>query len=58
MEQTISWTNIKGDWKPHQKSENILNRAMEHIKSVGYRVSVRWIFYRLLQVGISGIPLP
>lgn len=39
-------------WKPHAKSADTLNRAMEHIQSVPYKVSVRWVFYRLLQDGI------
>ena len=40
------------EWKPHHKSEEILSRAMEHIYSVDYKVSVRWVFYRLLQDGL------
>lgn len=52
MEQTISWANIKGDWKPHQKTAGILNQAINYIRSVDYKVSIRWVFYRLLQDGI------
>lgn len=42
-------TNIKSVSKSSQK---ILDRAYTHIKSVGYTVSLRWVFYRLLQDGI------
>lgn len=38
-------------WKPQEKSRVILDSAMAHIKSVPYRVSVRWVFYCLLQDG-------
>ena len=38
-------------YKPYKKGREILNRAMEHIKSVDYKVSLRWVFYRLLQEG-------
>ena len=38
--------------KPSEKNKRILDRAMEHIKSVPYRVSLRWVFYRLLQDGL------
>lgn len=39
-------------YRPHAKSREVLDTAMRHIKSVNYRVSVRWVFYRLLQDGI------
>lgn len=32
----------------------IRDRALEHIKAVPYRVSLRWVFYRLLQDGLYG----
>lgn len=40
-------------YKPYRptKNEPILERAMEHVKSVPYRVTLRWLFYRLLQDG-------
>jgi len=38
-------------YKPYGKTKKILDRAMEHIESVDYQVSVRWVFYRLLQEG-------
>lgn len=38
-------------YSPNKKNGEILDRAMEHIKSVPYRVSLRWVFYRLLQEG-------
>ena len=37
------------DFNPQDRNKEILDRAMEHIKSVPYRVSLRWLFYRLLQ---------
>lgn len=39
-------------WEPYKKGRKILIRAMEHINSVNYAVSVRWVFYRLLQDGL------
>lgn len=36
-------------YQPYGKTKIILDRAMQHIRSVGYQVSVRWVFYRLLQ---------
>jgi len=39
-------------WKPGKQSRLILNRAMEHIRSVDYKVSARWVFYRLYQEGL------
>jgi hypothetical protein len=35
--------------KPHAKEVGILDRGVEHIKSVPYRVTVRWLFYRVFQ---------
>jgi len=37
--------------KPHAKEMGILDRGMEHIKSLTYRVTAKWLFYRLLQDG-------
>ncbi len=31
--------------------QELSDRAMEHVKSVSYRVGLRWVFYRLLQDG-------
>lgn len=38
-------------YKPHRKQEMILDRAWEHVQSVPYSVSLRWLFYRLYQEG-------
>lgn len=38
--------------KPNEKSRAILDRAWAHIEHVPYRVSTRWLFYRLLQDGL------
>ncbi len=38
-------------YEPYGKTKAILDRAMEHIRSVPYKVSARWGFYRLLQEG-------
>ena len=38
-------------YKPQGKTEKILDRAYELVQSVPYRVSARWLFYRLLQEG-------
>ncbi len=40
------------DYTPNAASRKILDRAWEHIESVDYAVSSRWLFYRLLQDGI------
>lgn len=47
----MAYANV-GTWQPAAKSKLILDRAMEHIRSVPYKVSARWVFYRLLQDGI------
>ncbi len=39
-------------WTPQAKTKLILDRAWEHISSVSYSVSLRWLFYRLLQDAI------
>lgn len=47
----MAYVNVE-TWQPNPKSKSILDRAMEHIRSVSYKVSARWVFYRLLQDGI------
>lgn len=39
-------------YRPQRKQKEILARAWEHIESVPYQVSLRWLFYCLLQDGI------
>jgi len=39
------------DYAPHGKTAAMLDRAAELVDSVPYRVSARWLFYRLLQEG-------
>ena len=39
-------------YQPQRKQQNILNCAMVHIQSVPYQVTLRWLFYRLLQDGL------
>ncbi len=39
------------EWNPQKKSRKILDRGWEHVQSVSYQVSARWLFYRLLQDG-------
>ena len=41
-------------YKPHGKSKLTLDRAMGYIQAVPYRVTLRWLFYRLLQDGTYG----
>jgi hypothetical protein len=38
-------------WKPRIESQKMLDYAMGKIKSVPYKVSSRWVFYRLVQAG-------
>lgn len=35
-------------YKPNKNNVPMLERAWEHVSSVLYRVSLRWLFYRLL----------
>ena len=39
-------------YNPHDATRVILDRALEHLASVSYEVSARWLFYRLYQDGI------
>ena len=39
-------------YRNKQKNDEILDRAMELVESVPYKVSLRWLFYNLLQEGI------
>jgi hypothetical protein len=39
------------DYNPDAKTARMLARALELVESVPYRVSGRWLFYRLLQEG-------
>ena len=39
------------NYNPHKKSRAILARAWEHCEGVPYKVTARWLFYRLLQEG-------
>ena len=36
-------------YNPRPETADLLNAALAHIESVPYKVSVRWVFYRLLQ---------
>ena len=39
------------EYKPNAHTAEILDAAMGYIQSVEYKVGLRWVFYRLLQVG-------
>jgi hypothetical protein len=39
-------------WNPEPKAKAILDVAWKAIQSVSYKVTVRWVFYRLLQSGV------
>jgi len=39
------------EYTPNKKNRAIVARAWEHVQSVDYSVSLRWLFYRLLQDG-------
>lgn len=39
------------EWQPRADGKNMLDYAMAKIKSVPYKVSSRWVFYRLVQGG-------
>lgn len=38
-------------YQPSKRVEEILDRAWSYIESVNYKVSIRWVFYKLLQDG-------
>lgn len=40
------------NYNPSNKNKEILDTAYQHIGSVPYKVSLRWVFYRLLQEGL------
>lgn len=40
-----------GEYTPRGETARMLDRALELVQSVPYRVSGRWLFYRLLQEG-------
>jgi len=42
---------VEGDFEPQKHCIPILEAAMSHINSVDYGVTLRWVFYRLLQDG-------
>jgi len=39
-------------YSPSLETENLLNAAYQHVQSVPYNVTARWVFYRLLQSAI------
>lgn len=43
---------ISKNYKPNTKSREILARAWGHIQSVPYKVTLRWLFYRVYQDGL------
>lgn len=43
--------DIYGDYNPRGETETILDRAWDLVQGVPYKVSARWVFYRLLQEG-------
>ncbi len=45
----MAYTN--SNYKPRKQGRKILERALEHVRSVPYKVTARWLFYRLLQDG-------
>ncbi len=47
----MAYANID-NWKPQDRKAALLDRAMEHVKSVPYKVSARWLYYRLFQEGV------
>ena len=44
--------NIGSTYRPRGQSKEVLDRAWWHIQSVPYQVTLRWLFYRLLQEGV------
>lgn len=46
------------EYRPHEKNRIILTRAWEHVQSIPYSATSRWLFYRLLQDGYYRKPDP
>lgn len=42
---------INSNYQPNEQGREILERALEHVNSVRYKATARWLFYRLLQDG-------
>lgn len=42
----------RNGWNPSSETVQILEQGLKHVNSVPYNVSLRWVFYRLLQDGI------
>jgi len=42
---------LADDYRPNERSRAILARAAEHVASVPYNVTLRWLFYRLFSEG-------
>jgi len=42
---------INSNYQPNELGREILERANEHLNSVAYKSTARWLFYRLLQDG-------
>lgn len=47
----IDVSNIP-EWQPRKDTVSLLDMSIKHINSVNYKVTGRWLFYRLLQDGI------
>jgi len=43
---------MTNEYQPRKEQASILQTAMDHIQSVPYTVTARWLFYRLLQDGL------
>jgi hypothetical protein len=50
-ERSTSMGRRSRTYNPSTETAQILNAGLAHIRSVPYKVSARWIFYRLLQDG-------
>jgi len=44
--------NKKKEWKPTSKTIELLDKSKAYIDSVPYKVTGRWVFYRLFQDGV------
>ncbi len=54
--QELGWSEAPKNktWKrgPNEAAALLIAKTVHHLNSVPYRVSLRWLFYRLLQDGI------
>ncbi|MEI6218115.1 MAG: hypothetical protein WCP86_04390 [bacterium] len=49
--ESVALASAGQEYKPSAESSDMLNQALAYVQSVPYRVTLRWVEYRLLQDG-------